>query len=53
MKYLFARNGYFSIGFGATMTNTDMVTAVVDFQNSKVKVLDTWSIGYSEPIVDV
>jgi hypothetical protein len=52
LKCVFARNGYFSIGFGETMKNTDMATAVVDFDTLTVQIIDTWSIGHSEPILD-
>jgi hypothetical protein len=41
---------YFSIGFGKTMTNCDMVIWEANGMNSKA--LDLWSTGRSVPMTD-
>lgn len=43
-------DSWFSIGFGNTMSNTDMISWSVN--NGKGKARDLWSTNYSAPIED-
>ena len=43
-------NQYFSLGFGKTMTNCDMVVWQANGANSKV--VDLWSTGHPTPSTD-
>jgi len=43
-------NDYFAIGFGSSMTNTDMILWQSNGANSKAT--DLWSTGHSTPTTD-
>jgi hypothetical protein len=49
-SFEFNKDGHATIGFGASMRLTDMIT--VEVSGSSFKVIDKWSAGHTTPSID-